>query len=122
MQNNYHLRYFSNFQRFASVHKHSSLYCNIGAFVFYAAFGPIQIQSTITEKMTAVHFPSNALRSKIFESKWMSFESLTQGRRSICSFCQNFLSSGDLVSSLFSNFKLTLAMHPGKTYMPACFP
>ena len=67
MQNNYHLRYFSNFQRFAPVRDHSSLFCNIGAFVFYAGFGPIEIQSTITEKMTAIHFPSNALRSKIFE-------------------------------------------------------
>ena len=68
MQNNYNLRYFSNFQRFASVHDHSSLYCNMGAFVFYVGFGPIQIQSTMTIKtMTAVHFPSNALRSKIFE-------------------------------------------------------
>ena len=72
--------------------------------------------------MAAVHFPNNALLSKIFKK---ANGCLLKNRREaggrfvysakICHHC-------DLVSSLFSDFQLTLAMHPGKIYMPPSFP
>ena len=64
-----------------------------------------RIQSTITEKMAAVHFSSNALRFKIFKK---ANECLLKDRRQEV--------------TLFSNFQLTLAMHPGKMYMPPSLP
>ena len=87
--------------------------------------------------MAAVDFPSNALRSKIFNK---SNGCLLKDRRKaggdlfillkflIILFGVGFflkLSAGkgldDLLSSLFSNFQLTLPMHSGEMYMPPFF-
>ena len=69
-----------------------------------------QTKSTITKKMAAVYFPSNALQSKIFKK--------TNG----CLLKDRRKAEGRYCISLFSNFQLTLAMHPGKMYMPPSFP
>ena len=72
--------------------------------------------------MAAVHFPSNALQFKIFKKANGSV--LKDRRKAVSRFVYSakILSLlGDLVSSLFSNFQLTLAMHPGKMYMPLSF-
>ena len=73
--------------------------------------------------MAAVHFPVNALRFIIFKKANGSV--LKDRRKAVSRFVYSakILSSlGDLVSSLFSNFQLTLAMHSGKMYVPLSFP
>ena len=42
-----------------------SLFCSL--IVYIIQISSYLVKSTITEKMAAVHFPSNALRSKIFK-------------------------------------------------------
>ena len=78
------------------------------------------MQSMITKKMAAVHFPSNAFRSKIFKkvNGCLLKDRRKAGGRFVYSAKISHHYIGDLVSSLFSNFQLTLAMHPGKVYMP----
>ena len=74
-------------------------------------------QSTITEKMAAVHIPCNALRSKMFKKAngWLS-----KGRFVYSAKIPHHYMG--LVPSLFSSFQLTLAMHRGKILMPPSFP
>ena len=80
-------------------------------------------QSTITEKIAVVHFPGNALRFKIFkEANRCLLKDRLRQEVDLFILIKYFSSLGDLVSSLFSNFQLKLAMHLGKMYMPSSFP
>ena len=74
------------------------------------------------EKIAAVHFPGNALRSKILKKTTDVFGKTDVRQVYLFILIKSLIIIGDLVSSLFSCFQLTLAMHPGKIYMPQSFP
>ena len=115
----------------------SFFYCGVK---LIPAGGPTVDESTITEKMAAVDFPSNALRSKIFNKSngcllkdrrkaggdlfiLLKFLIILFGVGFFLSFLKLSAGKGldDCLSSLFSNFQLTLPMHSGEMYMTPFF-